>query len=95
MLFLAKQERIVLEYVEEFERLSAPLREASEEYLIGAFRNGLRAEVKVELRLTNALSLREVIESALCVEERNRILEEDKGPHRLGFQRYPSGPKTN
>ncbi|XP_028775121.1 uncharacterized protein LOC114732011 [Neltuma alba] len=95
MLYAAKQNRSVLEFVEEFERLAAPLPDIPEESLIGTFRVALRPEIRAELRLTSASSLREVMEMAIRVEERNQVLDAAKETRATRFQRYPSGPKMD
>lgn len=71
MMMVAKQEQSVLKYVAEFERLSAPLKDALEACLVATFRRDLKLEVRAELKLTNAVTLREVMEMAIRVEERN------------------------
>lgn len=50
-LIALRQDSSVAEFREKFELLSAPLREADEEFLIGAFSNGLAEEIKVEVRM--------------------------------------------
>lgn len=45
------------EFREKFKLLSAPLREADEEFLIGAFSNELAEEVKAEVRMVRPTSL--------------------------------------
>ncbi|KAF7844308.1 Retrotransposable element Tf2 [Senna tora] len=59
MLMALKQEGTVVEYREEFEQFSAPLKDALEEMLIGAYQNGLKEEVRTELRMIKAQSLLE------------------------------------
>lgn len=46
-----RQVSTVDSYREEFEALTAPLKNASEEVLVGAFKNGLKPEIQAELHL--------------------------------------------
>lgn len=50
-----------------------PLKEASEEMLIGEFRNGLRDNIRAELKLLWVGSLKELMGLAQQVEERDQI----------------------
>lgn len=61
MLMSLKQERSVGEYIEKFEVLSAPLWEASEDMLIGAFMSGLHQNIKANLRLITTETLKELM----------------------------------
>lgn len=81
--------------MEEFERLSAPLKGICEESLIGAFRVALKPEIIAELRLTSAVTLGEIMEMAIRVEERNMFIEGAKENRVTRSQRYPSGPKSD
>lgn len=51
VLMSLKQTQTVEEYREMFELISAPLRHADEEVLLGAFMNGLKDEVRAKVRL--------------------------------------------
>lgn len=55
------QESTVEHYREEFEALTAPLKDAFEEVLIGAFKNGLNPQIRVDLHLFRAGSLTEIM----------------------------------
>lgn len=71
-------------YCEEFEALTAPLKHASEEVLVGAFKNGLRPKIRAELHLFEARSLTEVMGLAQCIEERNFLMSKaQEGPTKL------------
>ncbi|KAF7807919.1 Retrotransposable element Tf2 [Senna tora] len=72
MLMAHKQVGTVEEYRERFELLSAPLKDAPEEMLIGAYQNGLKEDIRAELRMVKAQSLLEVLDLSHKVEERNR-----------------------
>lgn len=69
------QDSTVDDFRERFELLSAPLREADEEFLIGAFSNGLAEEIKAELRMVRPASLVQVMDLAQKVAEKNWALE--------------------
>lgn len=51
VLMSLKQTQSVEEYREQFELISAPLRHAKEVVLLGAFINGLKDEIRAEVRL--------------------------------------------
>ena len=67
----------MLEYVETFERLSFPLKDALEECLMGAFVYRLRTEIQAELEIADGNDLEGLIKLALRVDERNRLLDLD------------------
>lgn len=66
------------EYRERFESLSAPQIEASDDMLMGAFRNGLKEHVWAELRIMKFSSLKEMMDLAHNVEERNMVIEKNR-----------------
>lgn len=98
ILFSNKQEGSVMEYVEVFERLSFPLTDAPEECLMGAFLYGLKTEVQAELEIAEESDLEGLIKMALRVDERNRLLETDRGSRACrvsmspGVKKYPTQP---
>ncbi|EXB30675.1 hypothetical protein L484_001321 [Morus notabilis] len=47
----------VVEFHEKFKLLSSPLREADEEFLMGAFSNGLAEEIRAEVHMVKPASL--------------------------------------
>ncbi|KAF7821313.1 Retrotransposable element Tf2 [Senna tora] len=75
ILIAHKQTSIVGKYREKFELLSAPLKEASEEMLVGFYQSGLKEEVRAELRMTQAQSLIDVMDMSQKIEERNEVVE--------------------
>ncbi|KAF7810403.1 Deoxycytidylate deaminase [Senna tora] len=75
ILMAHKQTHNVGEYRERFELLSAPLKEVSEEMLIGFYQSGLKEEVRAELRMTQAQSLMDVMDMSQKIEERNEVVD--------------------
>ncbi|CAH9127383.1 unnamed protein product, partial [Cuscuta epithymum] len=78
-----KQRGTVKEYREEFEMVIAPQRNFDRDILRGIFINGLKPEIKSELKLFNSRSLAEIMDTSLLIETRNEALyirnkEEDK-----------------
>lgn len=66
------QTTTVVDYRRKFIETAAPLQRIPEEILLGQFINGLKEEVKVEVRLLNPLSLEQAMEYAVKVEEKNK-----------------------
>lgn len=66
------QTTTVAEYRRMFIETAAPLERISEEILMGQFLNGLKEDVKAEVRMLNPLSLEQAMELALRVEEKNK-----------------------
>ncbi|KAF7810390.1 Retrotransposable element Tf2 [Senna tora] len=62
------------DYRERFELLSAPLKDATKEILIGFYQNGLKEEVRAELRMTQAQNLIDIMDMSQKVEERNEVV---------------------
>ncbi|KAF7814687.1 Retrotransposable element Tf2 [Senna tora] len=56
MLMALKQEESVAEFREKFELLSAPLKNAPEEMLIGAYQNGLKEEIRMRGESSRSVS---------------------------------------
>ncbi|KAF7836177.1 Retrovirus-related Pol polyprotein from transposon 17.6 [Senna tora] len=75
ILMAHKQSGTVGDYRERFELLSAPLKDATEEMLIGFYQNGLKEEVRAELRMTQAQNLLDVMDMSQKIEERNEVVE--------------------
>ena len=67
-----KQTTTVTVFREEFEKVSASMTEASDEMLSGVFLNGLKLkeEIRAEVMLLRAQTLREIMEMAQKVEDR-------------------------
>ena len=62
----------MIAYVDQFERISGPLRNTDKEILKSIFINGLRGELQAELKSMGLETLAEVKDKALMLEERNR-----------------------
>lgn len=71
MLMALRQTGTVTKYREKFEMLSAPLSEASDDMLMGAFKNGLKEDIRAVHRIMKLGSLQEMMDLAHNVEERN------------------------
>ncbi|XP_028768491.1 uncharacterized protein LOC114726095 [Neltuma alba] len=82
-----RQTRSVSDYIERFELISATLDHCDDEVLIAAFFNGLRVEIKVDLRLLKLNSLAELMDMALRLEERNWVMTQHYQVRGLGPQR--------
>lgn len=67
------QTSTVSDYTRKFIETASPLDRILENILMGQFINGLKEEVKSEVRLLNPLSLEQAMEIAVRVEERNRV----------------------
>lgn len=67
------QTTTVMDYQRKFIETAAPLDKLPEEILLGQFLNGLRDEIKTEVRLLNPISLEHAMELAVRVEERNQV----------------------
>lgn len=71
-LMALRQMGTVSEYRERFEALSAPLGGATEEMLQGAFMNGLKVELRCDVKLMHPSNLKELMNYAGQVEDRNQ-----------------------
>lgn len=67
------QNSSVSEYQRKFIETAAPLEHVSEEMLMGHFINGLKEDIKAEVRLLNPLCLEQAMEQAVRVEEKLKI----------------------
>ncbi|KAG5596542.1 hypothetical protein H5410_037774 [Solanum commersonii] len=74
-----KQVSTVTVFREEFEKVSASMKEASDGMLSGVFLNGLKEEIRAEVMLLQAQTLREIMEMAQKVEDRNSVLQQVQG----------------
>ncbi|KAK9028932.1 hypothetical protein V6N11_026066 [Hibiscus sabdariffa] len=70
----------IAQYREDFELLSAPLKDTADEVLIGIFINGLREEIKAELRLSKLGSLAQIMDQSQRIEEKNWALSQVQLP---------------
>lgn len=68
------QETTVMEYRRRFIETAAPLDRVSEAMLLGQFINGLKDDIKAEVRLINPVSLDHAMEVAIRVEEKCRLV---------------------
>lgn len=69
----------VLEYRRKFIETAAPLKRVPEDIMMGQLVNGLKEEIRAEVRLLNPISLEKAMEIALRVEERNKVSGMKKG----------------
>lgn len=72
------QDKMISVYREKFEALPAPLIKASDEMLMGVFRNGLKEDIRAELRIMRFGLLQEMMDLAHKVEERNMVVEHNR-----------------
>ena len=72
------QTSTVGEYKRRFIETAAPLERISEQILLGQFLNGLKEEVRVEVRLLNPVNLEQAMELAVRVEEKQKALSTRK-----------------
>lgn len=68
-----KQETTVAKYRDRFEALSATLKEASDEVIVGVFKNRLKVRAEVQMQWIS--SLYELMEMAQRVEEQNSVMK--------------------
>lgn len=61
------------EYRRRFIETAAPLDRLSDDILLGQFINGLKEEVKAEVRLLSPMNLEQAMEMAIRVEEKQHI----------------------
>lgn len=67
------QTSTVSEYRRRFIETAGPLERVSEDMLLGHFINGLKEEIRAELRLMNPICLEQAMEQALRVEEKQNV----------------------
>lgn len=67
------QTTTVIDYQRRFIELASPLDDVPNSIMLGQFVNGLKYEIKAEIRLLNPYTLEETMDLAIRVEERNRI----------------------
>lgn len=77
-----KQKGSVVEYMEKFEMLVAPLRREERIMLDSIFLNGLKEEIQAELKLHESQSLSDLMDRALLIEEKNDVLHKKGGSWR-------------
>ena len=69
-----RQKGSVVEYMEKFEMLVAPLRREERIMLDSIFMNGLKEEIQAELKLHESQSLADLMDRALLIEEKNEVV---------------------
>ncbi|XP_019459944.1 PREDICTED: uncharacterized protein LOC109359703 [Lupinus angustifolius] len=75
LLLSLKQEGSVEVFVEEFEKYAGALKDKDPGFLRGVFLNGLKEEIRVEVRLYELGSLQEVIHKAILIEQKNLVMQ--------------------
>lgn len=63
----------VMDYRRKFIETAAPLERLPEEIMLGQFLNGLKEDIRAEVRLLNPRSLEQAMKLALRVKERNQV----------------------
>ena len=79
-LLALRQDESVREYRLLFETLVAPVDEASEAILEGLFVNGLKLEIRAEVRVLQPSGLTQIMEIAQRIGEKIHILQAQVGP---------------
>lgn len=79
------QTSTVTEYRRKFIETAAPLERLLEDILMGQFLNGLKDDIRAEVRLLNPMSLEQAMELALRVEERNQVKKSGFGLFKSGM----------
>ena len=72
LLLRLKQNGSMMEYIDWFEKVSGPMRDIDLEILKGIFINGLKETLRAEVKSLGLVSLEEMRDSALLLEERNK-----------------------
>ena len=73
-LLALKQEETVEEYVEQFEKFAGMLKNVDEEHLKDIFVNGLKEDIKAEIKLYEPPTLSIMVKKALMIEQKNRAI---------------------
>lgn len=89
-----KQSETVCEYRRKFIELLAPLERIPEEIAKGQFLNGLKEEIKVEVRLLGPKNLDNAMDLALMVEDKLRVGASKKSEQRGGHSVFNRGSYT-
>ncbi|CAL0320110.1 unnamed protein product [Lupinus luteus] len=74
-----KQTGSVEEFVEEFEKYVGALRSIDQEFARGIFLNGLKEELRAEVKLYELHSLADIIQKVLLIEQKNVVLSKKRG----------------
>ncbi|XP_056686977.1 uncharacterized protein [Spinacia oleracea] len=87
------QTTTVAEYMRKFIDLVSPLDDVPESILLGQFINGLKEDIKSEIRVLNPYTLDQAMDLATRVEERNRVRRNGYANHKSGqFSYFSRGP---
>ncbi|XP_073225764.1 uncharacterized protein [Cicer arietinum] len=92
LLLSLKQEKSVDEYVEEFEKYVGALKVIDQDFVKGIFLNGLKEEIRVEVRLYELKTLTEVIQKAILIEQKNSVVT--KRPY-MGNTKFSGSYRNN
>ncbi|XP_073225760.1 uncharacterized protein [Cicer arietinum] len=89
LLLSLKQNNSVEEYVELFEKYAGALREVNQDFVRGIFLNGLKEEIKAEVKLYDLATLSELIQKAILVEQKNLVLlKKNSGTYSRSYSSY-------
>ena len=93
-LLALKQEGTVREYRDRFEALSRPQKIEERKYLRSLFLNGLKEEVRAEVKIHKYDTLDEMIDLAEVIDDRNRLIS--RGPNKgyVGGNRETTWPRN-
>ncbi|XP_057416101.1 uncharacterized protein LOC130710765 [Lotus japonicus] len=80
LLLSLKQTGTVEAFVEEFEKYVGALKEIDQDFAKGIFLNGLKEEVKMEVKLYELPTLTAVIQKSLMIEQKNLVLNKSSYP---------------
>ncbi|KAF1889275.1 hypothetical protein Lal_00024598 [Lupinus albus] len=75
LLLSLKQEGSVEAYVEEFEKYAGALKEIIQEFIRVVFLNGLKEELRVEVKLYDLETLQDVIHKTILIEQKNLVVQ--------------------
>ena len=95
-LLRVRQVGSVMDYIEQFEHISGPMRNVDREIMKGIFVNGLKPELRAEVKSLELGSLAEIKDRALMLEERNKEWRGGgTGPLEKGLSQHkgPNQPK--
>lgn len=74
-----KQTGTVAEFRKKFIEMAAPLEQIPENMLMAHFVNGLKEEIRAEVRMLGLYTLEQAMDLALKVEEKNRVRNQRGG----------------
>ncbi|XP_019429957.1 PREDICTED: uncharacterized protein LOC109337432 [Lupinus angustifolius] len=79
LLLSLKQEGTVEAYVEEFEKYAGALQEVNKDFVRGIFLNGLKEEIRVEVKLYELETLYAIIKKVILIEQKNMVMNRKSG----------------